>query len=83
MLLETFARGPAFGTLLVKRIAERTHGEVELHSFRVYQALRSMARAGLIAPCEPVASVGAGRAPCYFCLTDEGRAALREARRAA
>jgi DNA-binding PadR family transcriptional regulator len=83
MLLESLVQGPAFGTLLVSRIAEQTRGEVQLHSFRVYQALRAMARAGLIEPCQPVVAVTAGRAPIYYGLTEQGLAALRAAQRAA
>jgi len=82
LLLESLAPGPAFGTLLVRRVAERTRGEVQLHSFRVYQTLRSMEKEGLIEP-RPLPAVHSGRAPSYFGLTDEGWAALREARRAA
>ena len=83
ILLESLGPGPAFGTLLVRRVAERTRGEVQLHSFRVYQTLRAMVKEGLIEPCEPVMELRAGRVPSYYGLTNRGRTALREARRAA
>lgn len=84
VLLEALSDGPAYGTLLIRRVAAHTRGEVQLHSSRVYQALRSMAREGLIECCQAgeTPENAIGRSPSYFRLTVLGWGAIRSSLRA-
>ncbi len=72
-MLRALERGPAFGTLVVRWIREDSRGAVLVHSYRVYQVLRGLARDGLVERCE--ASAGTGRTVTLFRLTAAGRAA--------
>jgi hypothetical protein len=68
MLLDALKEGPAYGTLLVRRVAARTQGEIALHSARVYQALRAMEHDGDIEQCKPEGflPLSSRRPPRYY-----------------
>lgn len=72
LVLRALDRGPGFGTLVVRWLREDSRGAVVVHSYRVYQVLRGLARDGLVERFE--ASVGTGRTVTLFRLTAAGRA---------
>ena len=79
-VLLTLAEGASHGYALVRSVAERTAGRLELGPSSLYYALGRLEDAGLIRPCSPEL---AGDEPHeeqrrYYELTERGRRRLCE-----
>ena len=73
VLLSCLHEGPAHGYLLVKRLRERSAGEVELLEGTVYPALHRLEAGGLVASTWSTAS---GRRRRVYRITKNGNRAL-------
>lgn len=82
-LLQSLTFGDGYGLELIKRLKERTAGKVVLGQGSTYPALRSLEREGLAESYEgePLAERG-GRPRVYYRLTEKGRRAAAECRKA-
>jgi DNA-binding PadR family transcriptional regulator len=79
-VLVALGRGPSHGYAIGKDVQEQSGGRLDPTTGALYQALRRLAEADLIAPAEGPADVDPRRK--YFTLTARGRrAAAAEAHR--
>ena len=81
-LLQALIRGEGYGLDLIKRVNDRSSGDIKLHQGNVYPALRDLEAEGLVKSWEadPTPERG-GRPRRYYKLTAAGqRAALQQTR---
>ena len=71
-VLATLAEGPKHGYLIMKDVAERTEGQVELSTGTLYGIVKRLARNGWIAETRHEINVGGRRRRSYR-LTGFGR----------
>ena len=72
-LLQALTEGRAFGVELAERVEKRTNGKIKVGPGRLYPALRSLEKAGLVESVEgePL-EVRRGRPRRYYKLTADG-----------